>query len=364
MAVPDTHHPQGQRGRVTEPKVSTDDPRLFGVVDGASFWRPAYMPPSGWTEHAPFAFWLIGRLKPGTLVELGVHNGYSYFTFCEAIQRHAIEARSFGVDTWRGDEHAGFYGEDVFEAVESHNSRLFSAFSTLVRSTFDDALPHFADSSVDLLHIDGRHFYDDIKHDFETWLPKVSDNGIVLMHDTNVRERGFGIHAFFDELRLRYPVFEFAHGHGLGVVAIGARGSQLVKELVDAASEAAPIYASLGGGLAAFAECSHLRTQLADGAAESAELRLKFEQLSGTYAVSRNASSEAAERATEREADLGADLAASQLSHDQEAERASQLARQVDQLQERLAEYQSSRSWRLTAPLRAAGRAVRSTFLR
>ena len=67
----------------------------------------------------------------------------------------------------------------------------YSGFAQLVRSTFDDALPYFEDGSVDLLHIDGRHFYEDVKHDFDFWLPKLSDRGIVLLHDTDVRERSF-----------------------------------------------------------------------------------------------------------------------------------------------------------------------------
>jgi hypothetical protein len=45
----------------------------------------------------------------------------------------------------------------------------------LIRSTFDDALGYFADGSLDLLHIDGRHLNNDVAHDFETWLPKLTD---------------------------------------------------------------------------------------------------------------------------------------------------------------------------------------------
>ena len=52
----------------------------------------------------------------------------------------------------------------------------YSALSTLIRLTFDDALGDFAHGSLDLLlHIDGRHLDDDVGHDFETWLPKLTD---------------------------------------------------------------------------------------------------------------------------------------------------------------------------------------------
>ncbi len=34
---------------------------------------------SAWLEHSPFAFWLIDVLRPNKLVELGTHNGFSFY---------------------------------------------------------------------------------------------------------------------------------------------------------------------------------------------------------------------------------------------------------------------------------------------
>jgi len=205
----------------------------------ASFWPPDQLgPQTAWLEHAPFAFWLIDALRPGTLVELGTHGGFSYFTFCQAVQRSQLETRCWAVDTWRGDEHAGFYGEDVFEEVRRYHDRRYSVFSTLVRATFDDAVRDFQDGTIDLLHIDGRHFYDDVKHDFETWRPKLSDGGVILFHDTNVRERDFGVCRLWAELRLRHRHFEFLHGNGLGILGIGDRLPPAIEALLLASGDA------------------------------------------------------------------------------------------------------------------------------
>jgi GT2 family glycosyltransferase len=195
---------------------------LQATISPVSFWPPDYATAdSAWLEHAPFAFWLIEALRPRSLVELGTHSGLSYFAFCQAVQRLQLETCCYAVDTWKGDEHAGFYGEEIFSEVHKRNDQRYSAFSTLIRSTFDQASLHFRKNSIDLLHIDGRHFYKDVKHDFDNWRTKLSNRAIVIFHDTNVRERDFGVSALWKELSRHRPHFEFFHGHGLGILGIG-----------------------------------------------------------------------------------------------------------------------------------------------
>ena len=175
---------------------------------------------SAWLRHGPFAIWLVNALKPKRVLELGTHNGYSYFCFCQAIADLKYDADCIAVDTWQGDEHAGIYDETVFRSVQKHN-RKYSSFSKLLRKTFSDALEDVEDKSVDLLHVDGRHFYDDVKIDFESWIPKLSDRAVVLFHDTEVRERGFGVWKYWDEIKDSRPSFNFKHQHGLGVLFWG-----------------------------------------------------------------------------------------------------------------------------------------------
>jgi GT2 family glycosyltransferase len=189
------------------------------LIDAASFTPNSLVPPNAWAGHLPFAAWLIRQMAPAVFVELGTHSGNSYFSFCQSVAENKLSTRCCAVDTWQGDEHAGQYSEAVYEKVNAHNHEHYDRFSRLMRMTFDEAVAFFSDASIDLLHIDGLHTYHAVKHDFETWLPKLAPGAVVMFHDTNVRELDFGVWKFWEELQAQYPNhLEFLHSHGLGVL--------------------------------------------------------------------------------------------------------------------------------------------------
>lgn len=246
---------------------------------------------TAWHMHIPFAFACVEMLRPRVLVELGTHRGDSYCAFCQAVDMLRLATKCYAIDTWKGDEHAGYYDESVFAELKAYHDPLYGRFSRLIRSTFDQALDHFPDGCIDLLHIDGLHTYDAVRHDFEAWLPKMSERGVVLFHDTNVRERGFGVGKLWAELSREYPAFEFVHGHGLGVLAVGSELPEPLLPLTSADQATTQLVRSVFfklGEKAAFigeaqreradlaaarAKIEHLRNELAARSIEAAERR-------------------------------------------------------------------------------------------
>jgi hypothetical protein len=154
------------------------------------------------------------------LVELGTHFGESYFGLCQAVLENEVPCRCFAVDTWKGDRHSGFYGEEVFDEVNAYNQANYSSFSTLLRCKFEEALAGFDELSIDLLHIDGLHTYEAVSQEFHSWLPKVRPGGIILLHDTVRRGKDFGVWKFWEEISTRFQSFEFHHHSGLGVLRV------------------------------------------------------------------------------------------------------------------------------------------------
>jgi predicted O-methyltransferase YrrM len=161
---------------------------------------------SAWRGLEPFAHWLVQTVDPKLTVELGVDYGFSLIE----LARHS-KGDTVGVDHFGGDAQAGY--RDIRDEAKSHV--LESGFGiSLMVMPFAEALHIFDAGTIDILHIDGAHEYDSVKHDFDTWLPKVRLGGVILLHDTRSFPNDVG--RFFQSIT--FPKFEIEHSHGLGVV--------------------------------------------------------------------------------------------------------------------------------------------------
>jgi len=275
-----------QRDTRTEGEVAAEAVSPFNPLVGPEIdWKPSVLRQSAWLQHVPFGYWIINALRPACVVELGTHTGVSYFSFCQAVDRLGLSTKCFAVDTWKGDEHAGFYGEDVFQDVSGVN-RAYRAFSYLLRTTFDDARRYFGTGEVDLLHIDGMHTYEAVVHDFEQWQEALSKRGIILFHDINVRQHGFGVWALWQELRQRFSHFEFHHGHGLGVLGVGSDLPPKLRGLFDLEprqqAEVRSIFAARGDAVLTAYELGELSSRQAAAHAELAQQRARADEAVAT----------------------------------------------------------------------------------
>lgn len=172
-----------------------------------------------WAGHKYFAYDLVRNVKPHVIVELGTHYGTSFFSMVQAVKDEKLKTELHAIDSWEGDPQAGFYDESVIDTVTRLKDTFYPKQAIhLHQMYFDNALPSFKDSSIDLLHIDGLHTYEAVKHDFDTWISKVKPSGIVLFHDTNERKGDFGVYKLWEELEKKYETIQFYHSHGLGVL--------------------------------------------------------------------------------------------------------------------------------------------------
>ena len=203
----------------------------------------------------------------------------------------------------------------------------------------------------------------------------MSESGVILLHDTNEFKDDFGVAKFWHEVREEFPSFEFLHGHGLGVIAAGAEIPveliQLFQIKQDPRLEGAvrAAYARLGRGISDKLETQNLHSDIVNFRQEIANLRKEIE--------ARDREIEARDREIgdrgraiddqDREIeDRGREIEARGREIEDRGREIEEYRAQTERLEhyghsvtDRLAQVEkerdqilSSKSWRMTAPLR------------
>lgn len=202
-------------------------------------YNPMVLIYSPWAGHKRFAYDYVRFMEPETVVELGSYYGCSAFAMLQAIKDSGIKSRFFAIDTWAGDDFTkNDYKEDIYGQYKRINDECFSGVtSVMIRHTFDEACPVFKENSIDLLHIDGSHAYDDVKHDYLTWKDKVKDNGVIFFHDVGkdlLFGEKMGSHIFWEELKKECPyILEMPFSNGLGILFKSEAEYLLVKNAMS-----------------------------------------------------------------------------------------------------------------------------------
>jgi predicted O-methyltransferase YrrM len=132
----------------------------------------------------------------GVIVEIGSWKGKS--TICLGLgSRAGNGVRIFAVDP-HADYRHGEFRDNIERVGIADLVEPVKGFSQQVADGFEEP--------VELLFVDGSHEEDDVREDFEKWVPKVVEGGIVAFHDTTwhagvrrvVAEKIYGSRQFKD----------------------------------------------------------------------------------------------------------------------------------------------------------------------
>jgi GT2 family glycosyltransferase len=228
--------------------------------------EPAWLTPgSSWREYAPFAMFLVSAHRPRLIVESGLKAGDAYFAFCQAVRTLDYDTRCIAAECRRGKEESESRETQRLADIIAHNYQRYGAFSTIIPRG-DDALNHVADGALDLLHFEKISDNDAVMREFDQWLPKLSDRGIVMFENTNPRLEGSGAHRLWRDLRRRHRAFELTHGPGLGIIAVGRIDSPDLEALFDSDEPATTyireLFVRLGRGTGDVAGFRHNEREL------------------------------------------------------------------------------------------------------
>lgn len=318
--------------------VGEDSGWFLGCTGPATLTEPRFAWVPDRTQHAPFIFWLVDSVQPSFVAELGAGLEPSYLALCQAIGMldTYCEAICITSEVLDGDHEQP--SAPSGELADLHTAH-YASFSRIVEMSAGDAVNSIADGVIDVLQV-GSGLAD--LATFEQWLPKLSDRAVVLAFGTHHMDPRPAESGVWDALSGRYPAFEFMHGNGLGVFAVGAEVPSGIQLLIDVGQD--PHRSKL------------LRNYYA---------RLgRLTQLEGQVVELTRASVRATELELDRADQLRERISEREIHRQTEAQLVRDLKKERAKLRATKAEVnglKASTSWKITKPLRVAGRSPRSS---
>ena len=176
--------------------------------------------PCDWVHHIPFAFYIISALKSKIIVELGVNNGNSFNAFCECVDELKLKTNCIGVDFWDENNPESLCKKNNFNELLSYQTIQYPQIASLIFEDFNKVAADFT-SKIDLLHLNGSQNIEAIQNDFESWSPHLTSNGVVLIHNILIDNSSSDFNMYWNQIKNKYPSFEFRFGKGLGIVLTG-----------------------------------------------------------------------------------------------------------------------------------------------
>lgn len=151
-----------------------------------------------WHEFVEFGRWLVETMQPETVVDLGTFKGNSAYAFASGRK----DAKVITIDKEEQEE------AKILDKVPNIERRV---------STFNDQLDSFKDNSIDLIHVDGDHYFNSVMEDVTNWSKKIAPNGVMLIHDVS-NGAFIGPLTVFVEVLNTHKLM-FMDGNGLGIAS-------------------------------------------------------------------------------------------------------------------------------------------------
>ena len=155
-------------------------------------------------------FYIASKLNnPKTIVEIGSWVGVSTCYIAAGLASNS-KAHIFGVDTFKGTTINEVASVAWNKSVSNMGGTTLNRFIENVKLTgFEKKISPIVSEShiaakkwkneIDFLFIDGDHFYESVKKDFDAWFPYLSSDGVLAFHDYD--EKHPEVVKFVDEVK-------------------------------------------------------------------------------------------------------------------------------------------------------------------
>lgn len=178
---------------------------------------------TAWTDHCIFAAELVKLLEPEIIVDLGVDEGYSTFSFAAYNV-----GKVYGIDAFLGDPMVGL--KQTYNKVNHISKEIKLKFGInnidFIQGLFDDVAKDW-NKEIDILHIDGFHTLEAVENDYNKWSKFCHNNSIILFHD--VLEHHESVGEFFMNTD-GYKILR-KQSSGLGILTVNKQLNDIIQEI-------------------------------------------------------------------------------------------------------------------------------------
>jgi len=201
---------------------------------------------SGLGDSAWLLYGLTRSLKPKVCVEIGSARGKST-CFIGLALKHNGNGKLYAIDAHDKTKWNDFNSVDTFDIINQNLQMVgVKEYVEIVRSFSNEAEIDWS-KPIDMLFIDGDHSYNGVKADWERFVPRVSEFGVVIFHDTlwdlrpdpKWNRPDMGVPRFVEELRIAgYPVVTIDKDCGVSIVQPTKGGNMLSLNIVNSKDKA------------------------------------------------------------------------------------------------------------------------------
>lgn len=169
---------------------------------------------SVWKSHQSFAMWLVQKIHPNTVVDVGFDQGLSTLTFA-----YKNRGDVFGIDWFEEGGYAAksFVLDAAFDNIAEALRLEYARNIHLIIGPFCDVSQKWK-RKIDIFHIDRAYTYASVKKRYTDWQRYLKMDAVVLVH--GVLEHPAGPGRFFHEQKM--PKLILPGGYGLGVLSESA----------------------------------------------------------------------------------------------------------------------------------------------
>ena len=209
-------HLQRQRCDASQRTVADLVATVFDDFGG--FLRPFQMPDE--------ITMLMGRLmedRPRVVVEIGTARGGTLFLWCRAAREDAVVVSIDLPGGWFGGGYP-FWRTWIYRKFARTGQALhLLRADSHAAATLERVKRYLGGRPIDFLMIDGDHTTAGVRQDFAAYAPLVGRGGFVAFHDIlpSVLDPDIGVHILWQELKDRYPSWEYVQDRCQGRMGIG-----------------------------------------------------------------------------------------------------------------------------------------------